>query len=245
MMGVWSRLPGEVFLDWLAPAPALRWLDVGCGNGAFTELLVERCAPVEVRGIDTSPEQIAYARARASKGLASYEVGDALAMPFADRHFHAATMALVIFFLPDPARGVAEMARVVRPGGSVSAYAWDLIGGGSPIDPIREEMRALGLAPASAPSNEASHTDAMRALWEGAGLIEVETRQITVHRTFPDFEDFWATTLEGSIIGPGINRLASADREKLQSRIRTRLGADAAGRVTYASRANAVKGVVP
>ena len=245
MMGVWSRLPGEVFLDWLAPAPALRWLDVGCGNGAFTELLVERCAPVEVRGVDTSPEQIAYARARPSKELASYEVGDALALPFADRHFDAATMALVIFFLPDPARGVAEMARVVRPGGSVSAYAWDLIGGGSPIDPLREEMRALGLAPASAPSNEASHTDAMRALWEGAGLIEVETRQITVHRTFPDFEDFWVTTLEGSIIGPGINRLAPADREKLQSRIRTRLGADASGRVTYSSRANAVKGVVP
>ena len=72
-----------------------------------------------------------------------------------------------------------------------------------------------------------------------------ETRQITIQRTFPDFEDFWVTTLEGSIIGPGINRLAPAERQELQSRMRARLGADAAGRVTYASRANAVKGVVP
>ena len=245
MMGVWSRLPGEVFLDWLAPAPGLRWLDVGCGNGAFTELLMQRCSPVAIRGLDTSPEQVAYARARPSNGLATYDVGDALALPFADQSFDAATMALVIFFLPDPARGVEEMARVVRPGGTVSAYAWDLVGGGSPIDPIRAEMRALGLAPASAPSNEASHTDAMRTLWEGAGLIDVETRQITVHRTFPDFEDFWTTTLEGSIIGPGIARLAPADRRELQSRMRRRLSADAAGRVAYSSRANAVKGVVP
>ncbi len=50
-MGAWSRLAGEVFLDWLAPAPGLRWMDVGCGNGAFTEALVQRCAPAEVQGI--------------------------------------------------------------------------------------------------------------------------------------------------------------------------------------------------
>jgi hypothetical protein len=51
MMGTWSRLAGEVFLDWLAPLSALCWIDVGCGNGAFTEVLVERCAPNEVQGI--------------------------------------------------------------------------------------------------------------------------------------------------------------------------------------------------
>src|SRR5947208_14495013 len=51
MMGVWSRLAGDVFLDWLAPRPGLRWIDVGCGTGAFSELLIERCAPAEVQGI--------------------------------------------------------------------------------------------------------------------------------------------------------------------------------------------------
>ena len=49
-MGVWSRLAGEVFLDWLAPSPALRWADIGCGSGAFTELLVQRCAPEKRKG---------------------------------------------------------------------------------------------------------------------------------------------------------------------------------------------------
>ena len=53
-MGKWSQLAGEAFLDWLAPAPGLRWLDVGCGNGAFTEMLAERCAPASVKGIDPS-----------------------------------------------------------------------------------------------------------------------------------------------------------------------------------------------
>ena len=64
VMGVWSRFAGEIFLDWLAPATGLRWLDVGCGNGAFTELIVRRCAPGEVQGIDPSEEQLAFARAR-------------------------------------------------------------------------------------------------------------------------------------------------------------------------------------
>ena len=64
MMGTWSRLAGNIFLDWLAPRPGLRWIDIGCGSGAFTELLVERCAPTEVQGIDPSEAQLAFARAR-------------------------------------------------------------------------------------------------------------------------------------------------------------------------------------
>ena len=58
MMGRWSQLAGAIFLDWLAPPAGLRWLDVGCGNGAFTELLVERCAPASVQGIDPSEGQL-------------------------------------------------------------------------------------------------------------------------------------------------------------------------------------------
>ena len=51
-MGVWSQLAGQVFLDWLAPPTGLRWLDVGCGSGAFSELLAQRCAATEIQGID-------------------------------------------------------------------------------------------------------------------------------------------------------------------------------------------------
>src|ERR1700730_899617 len=63
-MGKWSQLAGEIFLDWLAPKSGLRWLDVGCGNGAFTEMLVERCAPVSVLGIDPSEGRLAVNRQR-------------------------------------------------------------------------------------------------------------------------------------------------------------------------------------
>ena len=64
MMGTWSRIAGAIFIDWLAPPSGLRWIDVGCGNGAFSELLVERCAPAEVQGIDPSEAQLAFARTR-------------------------------------------------------------------------------------------------------------------------------------------------------------------------------------
>ena len=74
-MGMWSRLAGEIFLDWLAPPLGLRWIDVGCGNGAFTELLVERCAPVEVQGIDPSEGQLAFARTRPASRVAEVSPG--------------------------------------------------------------------------------------------------------------------------------------------------------------------------
>lgn len=132
-MGVWSRLAGDVFLDWVAPRPGLRWLDVGCGNGASTELLLDRCAPSLVEGIDPSEAQLAYARTRLAGRAAHFMQGNAMVLPYADGSFDAAMMALVLFFVPDPARGVAEMARVVAPGGIVAAYSWDMLGGGFPI----------------------------------------------------------------------------------------------------------------
>jgi ubiquinone/menaquinone biosynthesis C-methylase UbiE len=124
MMGFWSRHVGEDFLDWLNLPTGLKCVDVGCGNGAFTELLVERCRPAEVQGIDPSPQQIEFARKRHAAKIAEFRQGDAMALPFPDERFDAATMALVIFFVPQPAKGVAEMARVVRRGGVVAAYAW-------------------------------------------------------------------------------------------------------------------------
>jgi ubiquinone/menaquinone biosynthesis C-methylase UbiE len=69
-MGKWSQLAGEIFIDWLAPKSGLRWLDIGCGNGAFTEMLVEQCEPISVQGIDPSEGQLAYARARFDSGVA-------------------------------------------------------------------------------------------------------------------------------------------------------------------------------
>jgi SAM-dependent methyltransferase len=244
-MGKWSQLAGDLFLHWLDPPARWRWVDVGCGNGAFTEMLVQRCSPVEVQGIDPSEEQLAFARKRLAIDSAQFRIGDAMALPYADGGFDAAVMALVIFFVPEPAKSVAEMARVVRPGGSVSAYAWDIFGGGFPFAALQEEMAALGPSPLWPPSAEASRIDTMQALWAGAGLVCVETREIDVQRTFPDFDTFWKIAQTGPRLAPRIAAMPPGDLERLRNRLRDRLTPDAGGRITCDARANAIKGRVP
>jgi SAM-dependent methyltransferase len=245
-MGDWSRRVGTIFIDWLALPSRLKWIDVGCGNGAFTELIVERCAPNEVRGIDPSEAQLDFARKRPAARLAKFEHGDAMALPFPANTFDVAIMALVIFFVPDPARGVAEMKRVVRPGGVVAAYAWDILGGGFALEPIRIELRAMGHKPVDPPSVDASRLEAMRELWIGTGLEAVETREISVQRTFANFEEFWDITVSGApSLRPTLEAMSRAEVALLKTRVRARLPGDAAGRITYGSRANAVKGRVP
>lgn len=244
-MGKWSQLAGATFLDWLAPPAGMRWLDVGCGNGVFTEMLVQRCAPVEVCGIDSSEGQIDFARTRLANAPVQLRLGEATALPYPDRSFDAAVMALVIFFVPEPAKGVAEMARVVRPGGSVSAYAWDILGGGFPFAVMQDAMAELGTPPLWPPSIDAARIDALRALWAGAGMVEIETREIEVERSFADFESFWAIAQTGPRLLPKLTAMTPAERERLKEGLRARLPADASGRITCAARANAIKGRTP
>ena len=245
MMGIWSRFAGEIFLDWLAPPAGLRWIDIGCGNGAFTELLVGRCAPAEVQGIDPSEGQLAFARTRPGARAAEFRQGDAMALPFPADRFDAAVMALVLVFVPDPAKGIAEMVRVVRPGGIVATYMWDMLGGGFPLAPILVEMRAMDVAPPRPPQVGASRMEALRDLWTGAGLVAVETREIAVRRTFADFDDFWTTNMKAPTLGPTVAAMAPGDVETLKSRVRASLSADAGGRITCDARAHAIKGRRP
>jgi len=244
-MGRWSRLVGEIFLTWLAPEPGLRWIDVGCGNGAFTALLMQHCAPAETHGIDPSKAQIAFARGRPDAAGAVFQIGDAVALPFADGRFDAATMALAISFVPDPARGVAEMARVVRPGGTVATYMWDGTNGGSPFHPIQAEIRDQGISLPTPPSANASRMEALQALWTGAGLESVDTKAVTVQRIFADFDAFWSVSTRMGNIQPALAAMTPDEVARLQGRVRMRLPADAEGRIAYAARANAIKGRVP
>lgn len=244
MMGVWSRLTGGIFLDWLMPPSGLRWIDIGCGNGAFTEVLIERCAPVEVQGIDPSEGQLAFARTRPGSSVAEFRLGDAMALPFSTDRFDAAVMALVLVFVPDPAKGVEEMVRVVRPGGVVATYMWDMLGGGFPLDPILVEMRAMGLTPPRPPRMDVSRMEMLRDLWTRAGLQSVETKEITVTRTFADFDEFWSVKVKAPSLGPIVAAMGAEDIETLKSHLRVRLPADNRGRIAYGSRAHAIKGVV-
>ncbi|HET8730431.1 MAG TPA: class I SAM-dependent methyltransferase [Moraxellaceae bacterium] len=243
-MGVWSQSVGEVFLDWLAPPLGADWLDVGCGNGAFTEILATRHAPAAVTGVDPSAEQLAFARERPALRTARFHQGDAMALPLTDNSVDQAVMPLVIFFVPEPSRGVAEMARVVRPGGIVSAYGWDLMNGGFPYFAVQLAMRELGLDVPMPPSPDAASVDSLEMLWNGAGLAAVETRTIEVTRTFPDFDDYWTTVLGGPSVSASLAALTPAQAGALQSSVREKLQVAANGPITISARANAVKGRV-
>lgn len=243
-MGAWSALVGEAFLEWLAVPAGLRWADIGCGNGAFTERIVERCAPSQVEALDFSEAQLAFARSRPRLSAVRFSQGDAMATPFPAAAFDVAVMPLVIVFLSAPARGVAELRRIVRPHGVAAAYMWDL-GERFPYAPVIAELQAMGIRPPEPPSPEASTLEAMQELWRRAGLEQVRTREIVVERSFPSFEDYWKTVLTSPTAGPTLRALSPKESGLMQTRLRARLSIDAAGRVRSTGLANAVAGRTP
>jgi SAM-dependent methyltransferase len=245
LMGRWSRLVGESFLDWLDAPKGLRWLDVGCGNGAFTEELIARCTPAAVTAIDPSEDQLAYRRTRAGADVADFQVGDARKLTFSDGSFDVAVMALVISFLPNPEKAIAEMTRVVRPGGLVATYMWDVPGGGVPCDPIYVGLESMGMTSVRPPNAGSSKREAMQKAWETAGLCSIETRVIRIPVTYSSFDDFWdSNTVPIGPQGKLIDGMSKNEREQLRTRVRGRLPTSSDGRIAYEAFANAVKGRV-
>jgi len=244
-MGVWSKQVGERFLDWLAPRPGLRWLDVGCGNGAFTELIAERCEPARLWGVDPSAAQLEFARQTPSLRDAEFFMGDAMALPFPADHVDVSVMPLVIFFVPDPKKGVREMARVTCAGGLVAAYAWDMAGGGFPYYALQAELRAMGVEVPMPPSPEASRPEIMREIWSQATLEDVSMHEISVTRSFESFEDYWTIAQGGPSVARIFGTLSAEDIGRLKIRMRERLPTDTMGRLACGARAFAVRGRVP
>ena len=246
LMGRWSSLVAEQFLDWLAAPKNLRWLDVGCGNGAFTETLIGRCAPASVMAIDPSEGQLTYARTRPAARLAEFRVGNVQALPLGDDRFDAAVMALVIAFVPDAAKATAEMARVVRPGGVVATYMWDIAADGAPSSPIYRAMETLGTPPSRPPYAHYSRRQTMHDIWTAAGLRSVETSVIRIPVAFDNLDDFWSSNIVP--IGPQgtVFRKMSPDQlQQLRDILRKQLPTAADGRIAYEAVANCVKGRVP
>ena len=102
MMGAWSQLVGTHFLEWLKTPSRLNWIDIGCISGAFTAQLAEICSPNNLLGIDPSEAQKEFARNRSIKHTVTFQTGDAMSLPCMDNSMEIATMALGLFFVPDP-----------------------------------------------------------------------------------------------------------------------------------------------
>lgn len=244
LMGRWSRRVGDVFIDWLEAPKDLRWLDIGCGTGVFTEQVILGCSPAAVVGIDPSPEQLAFARGRGELRKVEFHVGDAQDLPFPDNSFDIAVMALVIHFVPDPAKAVAEMWRALRPGGTAAAYVWDYKNAGSPTAPLAAAMRGMGLQAPAPPSPHVTSLPALEELWRAAGFEEIGTRAVDIAVEFADFEEFWQSmTVPVGPAGKTIAAMPPDDLAQLRSVLERRMVLTDAGRVTYEARASAVKGL--
>lgn len=244
-MGRWSEAAGAAFLAWLAPPQGAAWLDIGCGSGTFTRMIAARCAPAALAGIDPSGAQLAYARQQPAPLPIDYREGDAQALPFPDAGFDQAVMALVIFFVPDPAKGVAEMARILRPGGTASAYAWDAEGAGSPLFPTSSVLQARGHKVPATPSPSASGLAALHALWSNAGFTAVETHAIDAELPFANFEAYWSMMRRMPRVGPVLTSLDKVELQAVRAALLHEVAPDENTPFTAIARANAVRGQLP
>jgi ubiquinone/menaquinone biosynthesis C-methylase UbiE len=246
LMGRWSRAIGERFIDWLQPATGLAWLDVGCGTGAFTQLIAKRCAPRALAGVDPAPAQIEHARKQVPN--ADFRVADATALPFADGEFDIVTSALVINFIPDRAPVFGEMHRVLKRGGTVTAYLWDRDQSQdfSPHAPMEAGIRTLGVDPMRPPMTPESTPAGAKATLEKAGFSDIATTTIEATQTYRSFDDYWDThTIAFHPIAKSIAALTEEQRTALRKAMRAALPAGLDGGITFSSRALAFKARKP
>jgi trans-aconitate methyltransferase len=175
-VGRWSRKVAVRFIDWLEVPPGLAWTDVGCGTGALSACILDRSNAATLRGVDRSEAYVAEARAGIQDPRATFEVGDAGALPWSARSCDVTVCGLVLNFVRDAGAMVNEMQRVTRPGGKVAAYVWDYAGG-------MQMMRhfwdvAIALSPADSKLDQAERfplcrPEPLKALFTRAGLASV------------------------------------------------------------------------
>lgn len=245
-VGRWSRIVAEQFIDWLAVRPGSRWLDVGCGTGALTDAIVRLAAPSTILGIDPSASFVEFAAEHQADPRATFAVGDAQALDAADASFDAVVSGLVLNFVPDRAKAVAEARRSVVDGGIVAAYVWDYTG---EMWLMRHFWNAaLALDPSAIPAEEQERFDVatperLQELFSGADLRNVEVRAIVVDTPFESFDDYWSPFLAGQGPAPSFVRsLDAAAQAALANEVRSRLTIGGDGSIAMTARAWAVRG---
>lgn len=242
-MGRWSRLLAPHYLAFAGVKNGERVLDIGTGTGSLAQAVEAAFPEARVVGIDPSEAFVAYAKQRAR---GTFEVGNAQALRFDNASFDHCMSMLVLNFIPDHEKALAEMRRVTRPQGAVSACVWDYNDGMQMLRVFWDEVVALD--PAMAAKDERHMKLCLEgqlgALWTKAGLSKVEERAITVDTVFASFDDYWGPFLAG--VGPGgayVASLSEDRRKALEGRLRKRLPGD--GAVALKARAWCVRGVVP
>lgn len=243
-IGRWSRKVAPRFLSWLGIEPGRRWLDVGCGTGALTAAIIEHAAPLAVTGVEPSEGFLKTAAQRLA-GKATLRQGNAAAIPLDDASVEVVVSGLVLNFVPDPAAGVAEMARVCAPGGTIGAYVWDYAEGMQLIRRFWDA--ALAIDARAAPLDESArfplcNPDALRELFERAALREIEVTAIDIPTRFESFEDYWSPFLGGQGPAPGYAMsLDEAMRARLRSRLEESLPVASDGSISLSARAWAIR----
>ncbi len=214
-MGRFAGPLAEQFVELAGLEPGWRVLDVGCGPGTVTAVLVERLGADRVAAVDPSPRFVPAVR----ELLPDVDVREGAAedLPFADATFDAAVCQLVVPFMADPVRGLSEMGRVVRPGGVVAACAWDFEHG-----PVQVFWRAAEeLAPGATVAIDlaGAREGHLAALMAAAGLVAARSTDLTVHVEIATFEEWWAPF--AFRIGPAgeyYATLTTAERSALRTR---------------------------
>ncbi len=245
-MGRWSRQIAPAFLDWLAVPNDLDWLEVGCGTGALSAAIVAQCRPKSLVSIDPSEGFLAKARANVPDPRAAFQVGDAQELPVDTASKDVCVSALVLNFVPNKERALAEMKRVTRARARIAFYVWDYPGGGV------EFMRAFWNAATALDPSARDLTedrrfpfctrDGLVDLAKTAGLADVEATAIEMPTVFKDFEDYWRPFTLGAGPAPGYCSSLPADkRQTLKDALSNTLPRRSDGSIHLTTRAWAIR----
>jgi ubiquinone/menaquinone biosynthesis C-methylase UbiE len=248
-MGRWSRRLAEPFLDFCGCADGEEILDAGCGTGSLAFALSQRANVRSIQGVDLSSAYIQHATEQNRDRRIEFRVEDVCALPFADASFDRVLSLLVLHFVPNADRAIAEMRRVARPGATVAAAVWDARGGfvanriffdtAATLDPKGNERRARNYTrPMTRPGE-------LFAAWHAAGFTEIRQAMLSIRMEFSSFEDYWAPYVGKD--GPGaeyVGILSPAQQEHLREMVRNAyVDGEPDGPRSYAAIAWAVAGI--
>ena len=201
LMGRWSRMLARPFIDFAGIADGDRVLDVGCGTGSLTFALPETAEVTEVAAIDYSPVFVEAAQRRNTDPRITIAQGDACAIPFPDARFDRALSLLVLHFVPEADKAIAEMRRVVRPGGVVAAAVWDHFGGhvrhAHDVGHGRHAGRGGATLRGHYCFQPMMRPDEMRRSFVAQGLADVEETSLLIRMEYESFADYWEPIAAG------------------------------------------------